>query len=51
VLGPVISLRRLEEMHGWWREGDAVVLGACVTFAAWSSQRTLPRGTEVIRLD
>lgn len=33
-LGPVISVRRVGEMHGWRREGDAVVLGACLTFAA-----------------
>jgi CO/xanthine dehydrogenase FAD-binding subunit len=33
-LGPVISLRRVPELRGWRREGDAVVLGACLTFAA-----------------
>jgi CO/xanthine dehydrogenase FAD-binding subunit len=33
-LGPVVSLRQVPELRGWWREGDDVVLGACLTFAA-----------------
>jgi CO/xanthine dehydrogenase FAD-binding subunit len=32
-LGPVVSLRHVPELRTWWREGDDVVIGACVTFA------------------
>ena len=31
--GPVVSLRRVPELRDWWREGDDVVLGCCLTFA------------------
>lgn len=33
-LGSVVSLRHVPELHTWWRKGDDVVIGACVTFAA-----------------
>jgi CO/xanthine dehydrogenase FAD-binding subunit len=33
-LGPVVSLRRVPELRTWWREGNDVVIGACLTFAA-----------------
>ncbi|MGH3230946.1 MAG: FAD binding domain-containing protein [Streptosporangiaceae bacterium] len=33
-MGPVLSLRRMPELRGWWREGGALVLGAGLTFAA-----------------
>jgi CO/xanthine dehydrogenase FAD-binding subunit len=34
ALGPVLSLRGLTDLRGWWREGGEVVLGAGLTFAA-----------------
>jgi CO/xanthine dehydrogenase FAD-binding subunit len=34
ALGPVLSLRGLTDLRGWWREGDDLVLGAGLTFAA-----------------